>query len=177
VGPMLRVAKYAGAVAMFYATAGILAQAQSVSSADWLLIYYQWILPSSAPAMFLFSFWIQSVDPITTAERDTITYEHLTSVEARRENLDIQRLTLNERRDMRLLRAHVQKQRLLALWKEAVSRRTRSTLRRAVRLEVPRILRSLNVPIDEIPPRKFSSFGRYSEPSHHLDGHEEDPLA
>lgn len=102
VGPMLGVAKLAGIVALFYATAGILAEAQSAGEVSgWLLTYYNWILPSSAPVMFLFAFLIQSVDPLMTMERDTIAMQHSLQIETRRETLDGQRLQLKQQRTQR----------------------------------------------------------------------------
>ncbi len=149
VGKMLRVGKYAGMLAMFYATAGILAQAQSASANDWLTIYYQWVLPTSAPVMFFFAFWIQSVDPIMTAERDTTAYSYLASIEERKEQLDIRRMHLEERRDRRKLRSRVMKKKLLALWKESDSRRTKSTLKRSSITEMPLLLEEVGVSVSD----------------------------
>lgn len=148
VGPMLRVSVWAGSFAMFYATAGILAQAQSVANAEWLAFYYSWILPSSAPCMFIFSFLIQSVDPITTSERDAAAHEHQTMVEERREVLDRKQLALDNRRNIRRLKAHVQHQRMEVLWKESMSRRTRNLLRKAGQIELPYLLKSIGVPVE-----------------------------
>ena len=145
VGPMLRVALFAGGVAMFYATAGILAQAQSASASTWILMYYQWILPTSAPVMFLFSFWIQSVDPIMTADRDQIAYEHLIAAETKKAKTDKKKLTLNERKDLRRLESHIKNQKLVALWRESNSRRTRRTLKNSARYEFPLMLRKFGI--------------------------------
>ncbi len=149
VGRMMTISRWAGAFAMFYATAGILAQAQTGTESEWLTIYYQWILPSSAPCMFLFSFLIQSVDPIMNAERDTIAHEHLTTVEEKREVLDRKQLALDHRRNIRRLKAHVQQQRMMHLWKESMSRRTRSLLRKSGRIELPIILKNIGVPVEK----------------------------
>ena len=147
VGKMLRIGKYAGILAMFYATAGILAQAQSGSANEWLNIYYQWILPSSAPVMFFFAFWIQSVDPIMMAERDTTAYAYLASIEEKKENLDARRMRLDEQRNRRKLRSHVMKKKLIALWKESDSRRTKSTLKRASMTEMPMLLEEVGISV------------------------------
>ena len=147
VGKMLRIGKFAGILAMFYATAGILAQAQSASANDWLTIYYQWILPSSAPVMFFFAFWIQSVDPIMVAERDTTAYAYLASIEEKKEALDARRMRIDEARHRRKLRAHVMKKKLVALWKESESRRTKSTLKRSSITEMPELLQEIGVSV------------------------------
>lgn len=149
VGKMLRIGKYAGMLAMFYATAGILAQAQTGSANDWLAIYYQWILPSSAPVMFFFAFWIQSVDPIMMAERDTTAYSYLAAIEEKKEQLDARRMVLDEQRSRRKLRSHVMRKKLSALWKESDSRRTRSTLQRSSMTEMPMLLEEVGVSIKE----------------------------
>ena len=151
VGRMLSVGKFAGAVAMFYATAGILAQAQTGNSSDWIMLYYQWILPTSAPVMFLFAFWIQSADPIMTAERDQIAYDHLISVEEKRINLDKKRIILLERKDLRRLESHIKKQKLLALWKESTSWRTRRKLKTSARNEFPMLLERIGVALPPHP--------------------------
>ena len=163
VGPMLQVALVAGSVAMFYATAGILAQAQSAQASAWILLYYQWILPTSAPVMFLFSFWIQSVDPIMTAERDQIAYDHMIAVESKKAKLDKKRLTLHERKDLRRLESHIKHQKLIALWKESNSRRTRRVLKNSVRNEFPLLLEKfgISIPISRTPLKKY-------EPRTHL---------
>lgn len=163
VGPMLHVALFAGAVAMFYATAGILAQAQTAQASGWIMLYYQWILPTSAPIMFLFSFWIQSVDPIMTAERDQIAYDHMIDVESKRVKLDKKRLTLHEKKDLRKLESHIKQQKLIALWKESNSRRTRRVLKSSVQTEFPILLEKfgISIPIKRTPLRKI-------EPHSHL---------
>ena len=163
VGPMLQVALFAGAIAMFYATAGILAQAQAGATSSWILLYYQWILPTSAPVMFLFSFWIQSVDPIMTAERDQIAYDHMIEVESQRVKLDKKRLSLHEKKDLRRLESHIKQQKLFALWKESNSRRTRRVLKDSVRNEFPLLLEKfgISIPIKRTPLKKF-------EPKTHL---------
>lgn len=147
IGPMLRVSLWAGLFAMFYATAGILAKAQGGVGADWLAFYYAWILPTSAPAMFLFAFLIQSVDPITSAERDAIAHEHQVAVELKREVLDGKQLALDNRKNIRRLKAHVQHQRMDLLWKESMARRTRNLLRGGARMEMPKLLQSIGVDV------------------------------
>ena len=149
VGKMLNISKYAGAFAMFYATAGILAQAQTGSSSEWLYLYYQWILPTSAPVMFIFSFWIQSVDPISTADRDQVAHDHLIRVEEKRILLDKKQLSLREQRDLRRLESHVKNQKILALWKESNSRRTRRILKNTVRSEVPLLLQKVGIKVSD----------------------------
>ena len=145
VGPMLRVALFAGAFAMFYATAGILAQAQSSSATGWILFYYQWILPTSAPVMFLFSFWIQSVDPIMIADRDQIAYDHMIAAETKKAKNDKKKQTLKERRELRRLETHIKEQKLFTLWRESNSRRTRRTLKNSARYEFPLMLRKFGI--------------------------------
>ncbi len=166
VGPMLRVSLWAGVFAMFYATAGILAQAQSDGASDWLQLYYAWILPTSAPCMFVFAFLIQSVDPITNAERDTVAHEHQTHVEEKREVLDRKQLALDNRRNIRRLKAHVQHQRMDMLWKESMSRRTRNLLRNSGRIELPYLLKSIGVPVERASKMKTNwlSLGSRSMP-------------
>jgi hypothetical protein len=149
VGPMLRVSLWAGVFAMFYATAGILAQAQGGGEGGWLSMYYAWILPTSAPCMFVFAFLIQSVDPITSADRDVMAHEHQTKVEEQREVLDRKQLALDNRRNIRRLKAHVQHQRMDMLWKESMARRTRNLLRKSGRIELPYLLKSIGVPVEK----------------------------
>ncbi len=172
VGKMLRIGKYAGILAMFYATAGILAQAQDGTANAWLTTYYQWILPSSAPAMFIFAFWIQSVDPIMNAERDTTAHHYLTAVEERREKLDIKRMLLDEKRDLRLLEGQIQKQKINALRRESNSRRTRATLKRAVRVEMPYLLERAGISIKDANQQPLYTFlnSKYEVPKQLTDG-------
>jgi hypothetical protein len=108
--------------------------------------------------MFFYAFWIQIVDPIMTAERDAVAHEHLMSVEVKREHLDQQKLELDYRRDMRTLKAHIHRQKLIALFKESNSRRTRSILKRAMQIEMPRILKKIGVPVDEVRRRSKGTF-------------------
>lgn len=164
VGKMIRIGKYASVLAIFYATAGILAQAQAGSANEWLSMYYQWILPSSAPAMFIFAFWIQTADPIMTAHRDAVAYEHMIEVELKRDGLDQQKLELDYKRDMRRLKAHVHRQKMMALMKESVSRRTRLILKKAMQIEMPRILKKIGVPVDEINVSRGALFARVTSP-------------
>ncbi len=172
VGKMLRVGKYAGMLAMFYATAGILAQAQDGTANTWLASYYQWILPTSAPAMFIFAFWIQSVDPIMNAERDTTAHHYLTAVEERREKLDVKRMQLDEKRDLRLLEGQIHKQKIHALRKESNSRRTRATLKRAVRVEMPYLLERAGISIKDANQQPLYTFlnSKYEVPKQLTDG-------
>ena len=168
VGKMLSIGKTAGAIAMFYATAGILAQAQAGGANEWITFYYQWILPTSAPVMFVFAFWIQSVDPIMTAERDSIAHDHLVRVETKQVELDRQRLTLIEKRDVRRLESHVKRQKLLALWKESTSRRTKRYLKQAVQEEVPLLLERVGIRAN-VPKGKISTT-RSKKPRKQLTG-------
>lgn len=168
VGKMIRIGKYASMLAIFYATAGILAQAQAGSANEWLLMYYQWILPSSAPAMFIFAFWIQTADPIMTAQRDAIAYEHMIKVELKRDGLDQQKLELDYKRDMRRLKAHVHRQKMMALMKESVSRRTRLILKKAMQIELPRILKKIGVPVDDITVSRGAFFARIAPSSKYV---------
>ncbi len=162
VGKMIQIGKYASMLAIFYATAGILAQAQAGSANEWLAMYYEWILPSSAPAMFIFAFWIQTADPIMTAQGDAVAYEHMIEVELKRDGLDQQKLELDYKRDMRRLKAHVHRQKMMALMKESVSRRTRLILKKAMQIELPRILKKIGVPVDDIKVSRTSLFARIS---------------
>lgn len=145
VGSMRTMSVIAGAFAFLYATIGILAKAQDGGGADWLAFYYAWILPTSAPCMFLFSFLIQSVDPITNADRDVKAYEHHIQVEEKREVLDSKQLSLDNRRNIRRLKAHVQHQRMDAVWKEAQSSVARRTLKYAARNEVPKLFKAIGI--------------------------------
>lgn len=147
IGKMMRVGKIAGALALFYATAGILAQAQTGSANDWLTIYYQWILPSSAPVMFFMAFWIQSVDPITTAQRDISAFAYLSAIEERRETLDERRGALKDKKNRRLLRENLLGKKIVALWKESDSRRTKGTLKRSSVVEMPELLEAVGVSV------------------------------
>ncbi|MEZ4699257.1 MAG: hypothetical protein R2834_02915 [Rhodothermales bacterium] len=147
IGPMLRVSLWAGLFAMFFATAGILAQAQG-GAGGWTSTYYAWIMPTSAPCMFLFAFLIQAVDPITNADRKATGAEHMTEVEGRLEVVDRKQLALDNRRNIRRLKAHVQHQRMDLLWKESMARRTRSLLKKSARIELPYLLKSIGVPVE-----------------------------
>lgn len=146
IGGMLRVAKWAGVLAMFYATAGILAQGGAEA---WVTIHHRYILPTSAPVMFFFAFWIQAVDPIIKAQRDTEAYAYLSAIDKRREKLDIERMELNERRQRRKLLVSVSRRKLQALWKEADSRRTKNTLKKSSLVEMPVLLQELGVSVKE----------------------------
>lgn len=150
VGSMLTVSAWAGAIAMLYATTGILATAQGGGGDGWLAFYYAWILPTSAPAMFLFAFLIQSVDPITNADRKATAAEHMTEVEGRLEVVDKKQLALDNRRNIRQLKAHVQHQRMDMIWRETMSRRTRKALKKASTIEVPMLLKSIGVPVERL---------------------------
>lgn len=149
VGTMQPVSLWAGAFAMFYATAGILAQAQGGGDGGWLSVYYAWVLPTSAPVMFVFAFLIQSVDPITNADRKATAAEHMTVVEERLEQVDKKQLALDNRRNIRQLKAHVQRQRMDLLWRETFARRTRNLLKGSSRIELPQLLKSIGVPVEK----------------------------
>lgn len=143
VGPMQTASLWASGFAMFYATAGILAHA--AGAADWVTFHHTYILPTSAPVMFLFAFLIQSVDPLTTAERNALANEHLQAAEEREEAIEGKRLALNDRRERRRLKAHVQGQRLAHLWKESMSRGVRATLKASAPSEMVNVMRSLGI--------------------------------
>ena len=145
VGKMLTASKFAGVLAMFFAIAGILAESQAGTANGWLATYYQWILPCSAPVMFICGFWIQSMDPIMAATRDTQAYELLLKAESKRDILDAKRMLLNERRDQRLLQSQLLNLKQNALWKETLSRRTRRQLKVTVREEVPLLLEKAGI--------------------------------
>lgn len=172
VGPMLRVSLWAGVFAMFYATAGILAQAQGGGDGGWLSFYYAWILPTSAPVMFIFAFLIQSVDPITNADRKATAAEHMTVVEERLEVVDKKQLALDNRRNIRRLKAHVQHQRMDLLWKETFARRTRNLLGNSSRIELPYLLKSIGVPVEQAAKLNTSWFSskKLVLPEHSGDG-------
>lgn len=178
IGPMLRVSLWAGFFAMFYATAGILAQAQTGGDSSWLNFYYSWIMPTSAPVMFLFSFFVQAVDPITQADRDDTAFAHKVRVEQKKEVLDKKLLELNNRSNIRQLKAHVQNSRINMLWKEAFSRRTRATLKKVSRVEMPLLLKAVGIKVPESKSR-FSWFGGVSDAKvleeTSGDGHAPDP--
>lgn len=165
IGKMLRVGKLAGFLALFFATAGILAQAQT-GAGGWLDIYYAWILPASAPVMFFFAFWIQSVDPIMTHERDVTAYSYLTAIEEKKESLDNRRMLLNEKRSNRKLRAHVMRKKISALWRESDSRRTKSTLAKSSVVEMPLLLEEVGVNVKKANAQsRYLAFkGKYDTP-------------
>lgn len=165
IGKMQRVARYAGAIALFYAMAGILAHAQGASGNAWLATYYQWILPTSAPVMFFFAFWIQAVDPVKEAERETSALAYLQSVDEKREQLDIRAMNLKERKEKRKLRSMMMRKKLVALWKESSSRRTRSTLRKSSVNELPQILEEIGVSVKDANKVKYLiAKGSYDPP-------------
>lgn len=164
VGKMIRIGKYATIMAMFYATAGILAQAQAGGAGDWINTYYNWILPSSAPMMFIFAFWIQTADPIMTAQRDAIAYAHMIEVETTRGDLDQQKLELDYKRDMRRLKAHVHRQKMFALMKESVSRRSRTIIKRAMQIQMPRLLKQAGVDVDSVTLANRGFLGSFRRP-------------
>lgn len=145
VGKMERVGLWAGGFAFLYATLGILAQAQGGGGGQFLQVYYQWVLPSSAPAMFLFSFLISAANPVSKAVRDQKAYTSLFQVEQQREALDAKRSTLDKKRQKRLLEKNVYRQKLAALWKEIGSGRVRRTMAGSAREEVPKLLASMGV--------------------------------
>lgn len=146
IGPMQSLSLVAGGVAMFYATAGILAQAQAGGEVSgWLSMYYAWVLPTSAPVMFVFAFLIQSVDPIANAERRASELAELTAIDEGVEATEQRRLELDYRRGLRQLKAGAQRERLSALWGEALSRRVRKAFKLSARVEMPRILKLMGV--------------------------------
>lgn len=161
IGPMLRVSAWAGAFAIFFAMAGILAQAQSDGGAGWVLTYYAWIMPLSAPVMFVFAFLIQSVDPITQADRMEIAYAHKVDVEKRTERLDIESMNLDSRRSMRKVKMGIQRQRIAQLWAEAFSRRVTKTLKSAASVEVPQLMKQLGIKTPR-PGGRFSWSSKYT---------------
>lgn len=168
IGPMLRASLWAGFFAMFYATAGILAQAQGGAAEGWAATYYAWIMPTSAPVMFVFAFLIQAVDPITNADRKATGAEHMTQVEERLEVVDKKMLTLDNRRNIRRLKAHVQHQRMDLLWRESMARRTRGLLKNSARIELPFLLKSIGVPVERAARLKSNwlGFGKIALPQH-----------
>ena len=150
VGKMQRIGKWAGLLAMFFAVAGILAHAQQGSENEWVSLFYQWIMPSSAPVMFFFAFLIQAANPVMAAYRDEAAYGQLVNVEERRGALDQKQLELDYKSDVRLMKKKIWKDKLAALWNESDSRRTRQTLKRAMRLEMPKMLKQLGIDIDQV---------------------------
>ena len=143
VGRMRTVSLWGGGVAMFYATAGILAQA--AGAAEWVNLHHMYVLPTSSPMMFLFAFLVQSVDPITNADRDATANEHLHEAETRMEAIEGKRLALWDRQERRRLKAHVQRQRLDHMWRESMSRGVRSVLKSAAPSELLTVMRSLGI--------------------------------
>ena len=95
-GKMLKVGKMFFIVAFFYASAGILAQAQS--GGGWTAIYYSWVLPTSAPAMFLFASIIRQLDPIKRADINTNANAKMVLIDARQELIETQKDELKEKR-------------------------------------------------------------------------------
>ena len=140
VGRMNLFAIVGAALAMFFATAGILADAQTGTENSWLVMYYQWVLPCSAPVMFIVSFLVQSSDPIKSSQRDIKAYEKLLASEEIKVDLDEKRLKLNEKRNSRILKSKLMNMKHEALYKETMSRRSRSKLKVHVREEAPKLL-------------------------------------
>jgi hypothetical protein len=124
--------------------------------------------------MFLFAFLIQSVDPITNADRKATAAEHMTTVEERLEVVDRKQLALDNRRNIRRLKAHIQHQRMDMIWRESMSRRTRNALRKAGSIEVPMLLKSIGVPVEKLNMIKSSWMDRFTGklllPEHSSDG-------
>jgi len=144
VGKMLKAARVSGLLAMFYATAGILAQAQGGGD-GWTPFYYAWILPTSAPVMFMCSFWIQAVNPVMTAERDQAAYAKLVKIEEKRGRLDEKMLALSQQRELRLLKKQAQQQRLAEVRQAMAGRRARKILKQSAKRDMPAILRMIGV--------------------------------
>lgn len=149
-GTMETMSKVAGGVALAYAIGGILSTTQFGAGEAWVTFYHLWILPSSAPVMFLFSFLVQSVDPLMKGERDQKAYEHRVSLAERRDRLQGKELELQGREALRKLKFNVHMAKLAAIAGEAGSRRVRKTLSRGARLLMPRILHELGVPVKRV---------------------------
>ena len=149
IGKMLKRAKWGGAVAMFLATAGILSQAQGFTGSAWLDFHYAWIMPTSAPVMFFFSWFIQAADPVTEAQRDAQAQQYFAGVEKRREVIDIQFADLEERKELRNLNIKLKKDKIRKLRAEANSRRTQNTLKKSAAAEMPHLLERAGVSIKD----------------------------
>lgn len=147
IGKMKTIAKWGGGLAMFYATAGILSQAQGFTGSAWLDFHYAWIMPTSAPVMFIFSWWIQAIDPVMLAQQDAQAQQYFIAVDENREVLDIKAIALDERKDMRKMKAAINKKKIRALRAESSSRRTNNTLKRAAKVEMPYLLEGAGVSI------------------------------
>jgi hypothetical protein len=164
IGKMLRVSKYAGILAMFYATAGILAQVQGFTGSAWLDFHYKWIMPTSAPTMFVFAFWIQAVDPVMKAERDAQAKQYFAGVEKRREVIDVQMADLEKRKRMRRLKIQIDSKRVRALEVESNKRRTIKTLERSAVSEMPRLLEEAGVSVGDANKQKLLLNFKYDPP-------------
>lgn len=164
IGKMERVALRAGALAFAYATLGILAQAQSGGGGQFLEFYYAWILPSSAPMMFLFTFLIQAANPVDKAVRDQKAYSALFKVEQQRETLDRRRTALDQKRQQRMLEVNLFRQEMGAKWKEASSGRVRRAFASAARVSIPKLLARMGVKVGDTEQKGILARWRYTTP-------------
>lgn len=165
IGKMERVGLRAGFFAFAYATLGILAHAQGGGGGEFMDIYYKWILPSSAPAMFLFAFLIQAANPVDKAVRDQKAYAALFHVDKQRETLDAKRAALDQKRQQRALQMNLFRQRMAAKWKEASSGRVRRAFASAARTDIPALIGHMGVKIGDTKQKGIFARWRYETPA------------
>jgi len=149
VGKMKKVGAICFVVAFFFASAGILANAQGGVGAGWVANYYLWVLPMSAPAMFILGYWLSQVDPIRKAQIENTAYAKLIASDDDRETLHLAKAKIKERANNRQLKELVLGKKLVALVREAHSQRVRNTLKKHATHEMPLLLKAMNVELKE----------------------------
>lgn len=147
IGGMKTAGIVSGIFAMFYATAGIIAHAQAGGDSGFLAFYYQWILPTSAPAMFIAAFIIQSIDPILAEEQEVAAFDIKTELHGRRVALVAKKMALDYKDRILGMKEKFQAKRLDSISREGDSRRVKKTLEDGARAEVPRILIEMGVDV------------------------------
>ena len=149
IGPMRRVSLFAGLVAMFYATAGILTHTAGGDGAYALFVnlHHTWILPTSAPVMFLFSFWIQSVDPVINAWREAEMVHKMTTAEGVMARAENRKMKMLEKRNIRRLEYRIKNMKISAIWREASTARVKHIIAQSIRVELPSSLRKLGMKV------------------------------
>jgi len=143
-GSQRTVALWGGLFAFAFATAGILSQAGGFGEA---IMYYQFVLPASAPVMFVFAFAIQAKNPVLRAELDALALARMVDVENTRETLAARQDVIAERRSSRQLASRIIQDKIFALWREADTRRARKLLSISAQYELPKRLKDAGVNI------------------------------
>ena len=151
IGPMKTASLWAGFFALFFSTAGILAHAQGTIDGEFTSLFYHWIMPTSAPVMFLFAFIIQSVDPILKSAQETeelVMRKELYSVRVDQAKA-LQELRYKEQ--LLETKARIQDRRIASINEEASSTRVTAALKDGARATLPQILVSMGVPVRKKP--------------------------